>query len=269
MRLILLDEIASAVNAILPASFTDAMRKSVQDAVLSTIRKMNLVRRDEVEELEKTLLQLNEKIEVLEESAAKPQQPVPIPEGSTGIRRVKSFENEGGVIPPDPETNNKSEREVGERPRWKNAFGEVISPVEKAALERDQDKKEVKEQLEKAGVIGKTDPRDVFWESVKDTGVSEQTVAVLFDQLVQKRKYGMTDDEIGDEIKRALLGWIRSKKAPKATPNLKSQQGPQIIIRPSNVTEISTNLMKLFIKGQVETARQSTGPSKPSARKKA
>ena len=277
MRLILLDEIASAVNAILPASFTDAMRKSVQDAVLSTIRKMNLVRRDEVEGLEKTLLQLREKIEALEESAAKPQQPEPIAEGSTGF------------IPPDPETNNKYEREVAgrlggdlsrrekptpaekeeERPRWKNAFGEVITPAEKAALERDQDKKEVKEQLEKAGVIGKTDPRDVFWESVKDTGVSEQTVAVLFDQLVQKRKYGMTDDEIGDEIKRALLGWIRSKKAPKATPNLKSQQGPQIIIRPSNVTEISTNLMKLFIKGQVETARQSTGPSKPSAGKKA
>jgi len=291
MRLILLDEIASAVNAILPASFTDAMRKSVQDAVLSTIRKMNLVSRDEVEELEKTLLQLREKIEALEESAAKPQQPVPIAEGSTGIRPVETFENEGGFgfIPPNPETNNKYEREVEERlggdlsrwekptpaekeeerPRWKNAFGEVITPAEKAALQRDQDKKEVKEQLEKAGVIGKTDPRDVFWESVKDTGVSEQTVAVLFDQLVQKRKYGMTDDEIGTEIKQALLGWIRSKKAPKATPNLKSQQGPQIIIRPSNVTEISTNLMKLFIKGQVETARQSTGPSKPSARKKA
>jgi len=220
MRLILLDEIASAVNAILPASFTDAMRKSVQDAVLSTIRKMNLVRQDEVEELEKTVLQLREKIEALEESAAKPQQPEP--------DVVESFENEGGFgfIPPDPETNNKYEREVEERlggdlsrwekptpaekeeerPRWKNAFGEVITPAEKAALERDQDKKEVKEQLEKAGVIGKTDPRDVFWESVKDTGVSEQTVAVLFDQLVQKRKYGMTDDEIGDEIKRALLG---------------------------------------------------------------
>lgn len=281
MRLILLDEIASAVNAILPASFTDAMRKSVQDAVLSTIRKMNLVSRDQVEELEKTLFQLREKIEALEGSAAKPQQPEP--------DVVESFENEGGVIPPDPETNNKYEREVEERlggdlsrwekptpvekeeerPRWKNAFGEVITPAEKAALQRDQDKKEVKEQLEKAGVIGKTDPRDVFWESVKDTGVSEQTVAVLFDQLVQKRKYGMTDNEIGTEIKQALLGWIRSKKAPKATPNLKSQQGPQIIIRPSNVTEISTNLMKLFIKEQVETARQSTGPSKPSAGKKA
>ena len=234
MRLILLDEIASAVDAILPASFTDAMRKSVQDAVLSTIRKMNLVSRDKVEELEKTLLQLRGKIEALEESAAKPQQPEPIAEGSTGIRPVETFENEGGVIPPDPETNNKYEREV-----------------------------------EEADVIKTADPRDLFWESVKDTGVSQETVADLLDQLVKKRKYGMTDDEIRIEIKRALLDWIRAKKAPKATPNLKSQQGPQIIIRPSNVTEISTSLMKLFIKGQVETARQSTGPSQPSARKKA
>ena len=67
MRLIPLDEIASAVNAILPASFTDEMRKSVQVAVLSTIRKMNLVTREEVEEQEKTLLELREKIEAMEE----------------------------------------------------------------------------------------------------------------------------------------------------------------------------------------------------------
>ena len=74
MRLILLDEIASAVDAILPASFTDAMRKSVQDAVLSTIRKMNLVSRDQFEEQSKQLIQLREKIEALEESSTKPQQ---------------------------------------------------------------------------------------------------------------------------------------------------------------------------------------------------
>ena len=226
MRLILLDEIASAVDAILPASFTDAMRKVVQDAVLSTIRKMNLVSRDKVEELEKTLLQLREKIEALEELVAKLQQPEP--------DVVESFENEGGVIPPDPETRNKYEREV-----------------------------------EEADVTKTADPRDLFWEGVEGTGVSQETVADLLDQLAKKRKYGMTDDEIRNEIKRALLDWIRTNKAPKATPNLKSQQGPQIIIRPSNVTEISTSLMKLFIKEQVETARQSTGPSKPSERKKA
>ena len=67
MSLIPLSEIASAVNAILPASFTAEMRKSVQIAVLSTIRKMNLVTREEVEEQEKTLLQLREKIEAMEE----------------------------------------------------------------------------------------------------------------------------------------------------------------------------------------------------------
>ena len=67
MSLIPLRKIASAVNAILPASFTDEMRKSVQVAVLSTIRKMNLVTREEVEEQEKTLLQLREKIEAMEE----------------------------------------------------------------------------------------------------------------------------------------------------------------------------------------------------------
>ena len=67
MSLIPLSKIASTVNAILPVSFTDEMRKSVQIAVLSTIRKMNLVTREEVEEQEKTLLQLREKIEAMEE----------------------------------------------------------------------------------------------------------------------------------------------------------------------------------------------------------
>ena len=76
MRLIPLDEIASAVNAILPASFTDEMRKSVQVAVLSTIRKMNLVTREEVEQQEKTLLQLREKIEAMEELATELQQKI-------------------------------------------------------------------------------------------------------------------------------------------------------------------------------------------------
>ena len=83
MRLIPLSEIASAVNAILPASSTDAMRKSVQVSVLSIIRKMNLVH-------QKTKDHLAE-----------------------------------------------------ERPKWKNQFGEVIPPAVKAALKRDQDKKEV------------------------------------------------------------------------------------------------------------------------------
>ena len=124
----------------LPDSFYEDIKKYVETQVQSIIGKMNLVSRDEVEELEKTLLQLREKIEALEELAAKPQQPEP--------DVVETFENEGGFIPPDPETNNKYEREVEERPRWKNAFGEVITPAEKATFKRDQDKKEVKEQLE-------------------------------------------------------------------------------------------------------------------------
>ena len=74
MRLIPLDEIASAVNAILPASSTDAMRKSVQIAVLSTIRKMNLVTREEVEEQEMQLLQLRKKIEAMEQLVTKLQE---------------------------------------------------------------------------------------------------------------------------------------------------------------------------------------------------
>ena len=76
MSLIPLSEIASAVNAILPASFTAEMRKSVQVAVLSTIRKMNLVTREEVEEQEKTLLQLREKIEAMEELTAELQRQI-------------------------------------------------------------------------------------------------------------------------------------------------------------------------------------------------
>ena len=76
MRLIPLDEIASAVNSVLPASSTDAMRKSVQVAVLSTIRKMNLVTQEDVEEQEKKVLQLNEKIEVMEELVAELQQQI-------------------------------------------------------------------------------------------------------------------------------------------------------------------------------------------------
>ena len=66
MRLIPLSEIALAVDATVPTGFTDEIRKTIQMAVLSTIRKMNLVSREEVEEQEKKVLQLNDKIEALE-----------------------------------------------------------------------------------------------------------------------------------------------------------------------------------------------------------
>ena len=66
-----LSKIASVVNSVLPTSVSDEMRKNVQIAVLSTIRKMNLVTREEVEEQGKMLLQLREKIEAMEELVAK------------------------------------------------------------------------------------------------------------------------------------------------------------------------------------------------------
>ena len=65
-----LSKIASVVNSVLPTSVSDEMRKNVQIAVLSTIRKMNLVTREEVEEQGKMLLQLREKIEAMEQLVA-------------------------------------------------------------------------------------------------------------------------------------------------------------------------------------------------------
>ena len=65
-----LSGLASAVNSILPANFSDEMRKNIQIAVQSVIGKMNLVTREEVEEQEKQLLQLREKIETMEQLVA-------------------------------------------------------------------------------------------------------------------------------------------------------------------------------------------------------
>ena len=50
------------------------MKKYVETQVQSVIGKMNLVTQDKFEEQNKQLIQLREKIEALEESAAKPQQ---------------------------------------------------------------------------------------------------------------------------------------------------------------------------------------------------
>ena len=69
-----LSKITSAVNSVLPANFSDEMRKNIQIAVQSAIGKMNLVTQDKFEEQNKQLIQLREKIEALEELAAKPQQ---------------------------------------------------------------------------------------------------------------------------------------------------------------------------------------------------
>ena len=65
---------AKAVKRMLPDSFFVEMRKYVETTVQSVIGKMNLVSREEYEEQNKQFIQLREKIEALEESAAKPQQ---------------------------------------------------------------------------------------------------------------------------------------------------------------------------------------------------
>ncbi len=72
--LIPLSKITSAVNSVLPANFSDEMRKNIQIAVQSAIGKMNLVTREEVEEQEKQLLQLREKIEAMEQLVTKLEQ---------------------------------------------------------------------------------------------------------------------------------------------------------------------------------------------------
>lgn len=69
-----LSKITSAVNSVLPANFSDEMRKNIQIAVQSAIGKMNLVTREEVEAQEKQLLQLREKIEAMEQLVAKLQE---------------------------------------------------------------------------------------------------------------------------------------------------------------------------------------------------
>ena len=65
---------AKAVKRMLPDSFYEEMRKYVETTVQSAIGKMNLVSRAEYDEQNNQLHQLREKIETLEQSAAKPQQ---------------------------------------------------------------------------------------------------------------------------------------------------------------------------------------------------
>ena len=65
---------AKAVKGMLPDSFFEEMKKYVETTVQSAIGKMNLVSRAEYDEQNNQLHQLREKIETLEQSAAKPQQ---------------------------------------------------------------------------------------------------------------------------------------------------------------------------------------------------
>ena len=64
---------AKAIKSMLPDSVFENIKKYVDTQVQSVIEKMNLVSREEYEEQDKQLLQLREKIETLEQSAANPQ----------------------------------------------------------------------------------------------------------------------------------------------------------------------------------------------------
>ncbi len=65
---------AKAIKSMLPESLYEDIKKYVDTQVQVVIGKMNLVSREEYEEQNKQLRQLCEKIETLEQSAAKPQQ---------------------------------------------------------------------------------------------------------------------------------------------------------------------------------------------------
>jgi BMFP domain-containing protein YqiC len=65
---------AKAIKSMLPDSLYEDIKKYVDTQVQVVIGKMNLVSREEYEEQNKQLRQLCEKIETLEQSAAKPQQ---------------------------------------------------------------------------------------------------------------------------------------------------------------------------------------------------
>ncbi len=65
---------AKSIKEMLPDTVFVEMKKYVDTTVQSAIEKMNLVTQDKFEEQNKLLIQLREKIEALEESAANPQQ---------------------------------------------------------------------------------------------------------------------------------------------------------------------------------------------------
>ena len=65
---------AKTISSMLPDSFFEDVKKYVEAQVQSVIGKMNLVSREEFEELNKQLCQLREKIETLEQSTVKTQE---------------------------------------------------------------------------------------------------------------------------------------------------------------------------------------------------
>ena len=59
------DRIAAAIDTALPVELTEDVRKNVRAALSSTLEKMDLVTREEMEVQEKVLLRTREKLESL------------------------------------------------------------------------------------------------------------------------------------------------------------------------------------------------------------
>ena len=59
------DRIAAAIATALPVELTEDVRKNVRAALSSTLEKMDLVTREEMEVQEKVLLRTREKVESL------------------------------------------------------------------------------------------------------------------------------------------------------------------------------------------------------------
>ena len=69
-----LSKIASSINSVMPANFSDEFRETIQIAVQAVIGKMNLVTRAEIDDQERKLLQLRKKLEAMEELVENLQQ---------------------------------------------------------------------------------------------------------------------------------------------------------------------------------------------------
>ena len=65
---------AKTIKSMLPDGFLEDVKKYVETQVQFAIGKMNLVSREEFEELNKQLRQLRDKIETLEQSTTKSQE---------------------------------------------------------------------------------------------------------------------------------------------------------------------------------------------------
>lgn len=69
-----LDQIAEAINAVLPKEMTEDVRKNVKAALRSTVERMDLVTREELEVQEAVLARTRKKLEQLETLVAELEQ---------------------------------------------------------------------------------------------------------------------------------------------------------------------------------------------------